>query len=827
MKKCNLLVAAVFTAGLVLVLPGAETDPGAFALDPGRAQAGSGTADTALFESVPLFEGPQHEMVRTGAILAHDDGSAEIHTGSVTEPLVVANRFVPGECVPLSSVSFYTSGAAAGDLAEIVIYEDPSGLAPAPDPSMEVLREEIILGEGGFQLVDLGGLALNVEGSPEAAFFVGLANVAPRSFSLGVDMSGTRGGVSFISEDGGLRFVAISEFPVMDGIAMIRARRAGAVPLRDRIRGRVRMGKAAEPLSGESESSLHIGSPSGSTRGDGTRATLLNDNVTASSGSGSCPSCSPALTPGYPMFTVGSPDLYEDYMTIENSSGSGIAMPIRTVLDTLTPVSVEAFNPDGGGARPPDGYWEYSLANNDGTTSADNVLDPGEKITRLWKVADEAGDIFTFWVDVYSGYGADGNTTLLLHGDGDDSASKHTLESHGHPRFETVEKKFGASSMYFDGSADYMTVPNDNDWDFATEAFTIDFWFFFNQFHGNCDGLVTKIRDGTLNSWGIYRNGNHLHVRGARSDQSDYYYETPSTIETGRWYHAAFVYSGGVLRFYLDGAIEIQENIGSGMFNNGLSVTAGSGADGGTLCYDASMLDGYIDELRISRGIARWTSNFTPPAGPYGPDSYTKLLLHFDGDESDSAHPATIVGDTKIVASQSKWDGSLYFDGNGDYLNIPDSEDLELGSGDFTIDCWVNFSSIASTKNFIAKKTSPGGLPWDGYLFGISNGTIRFLGSTSGSAWDWIFQDGISISTGTWYHFAAVRNGSEFKYYINGVQIGATRTVSGSLFNNTGEFRVGSVAGYGEYMYGYLDEVRVSKGVARWTSNFTPPSEPY
>ena len=825
MIKSKILVTAIFSAGLILVLPGAE----------------SGVAGTARLESAPFFASPGHTTVLTGAILTHDDGSAEIHTGSVTEPLVVANRFVPGEQVSLSSVSFYTSGAAAGDPAEIVIYEDPTGQAPAPDPSMEVFSTEITLGQGGFQVVAVGGLELNAAGSPEAAFFVGLANVTPRSYSLGIDMSGTRGGATFISEDGGHRFVPISEFPIMDGIAMIRAHRAGTIPfghagtgpLRDRIRARIMTGETAEPLSKEMESFLHIGSSSEGARGDGTRATLINDDITASSSSASCPGCSPALTLGYPSFTTGTPDLYEDYMTIENSSGSGIAMPIRTVLDTLTPVSVEAFNPDGGGARPPDGYWEYSLSHNDGTTSADSTLDPGEKITRLWKVADDGGDTFTFWVDVYSGYDADGNTTLLLHGDGDDSASEHTLESHGHPVFDATEKKFGSGSMYFDhldGTPDYLSIPDSDDWHFGSGDFTVDFWVNFPSLDPQYENLMGQWNHLLAQkAWLVqFHRVTQLLVLVYTVNGSTSITKSVSwspTINT--WYHIAVVRSGPDLRFFVDGAqIGLAQDVGDHSFFNStqgfvVATELGYGAP-------SNPFNGYIDELRVSKGTARWTSDFTPPAGPYGLDAETRLLLHFDGDESDSAHPTTIVGDTKIVASQSKWNGSFYFDGNGDYLTIPDSEDLELGSGDFTIDCWVNFSTVSMTRNFISKKSGPSGPPWDnGYLFGISNGTIRFLGSTSGSVWDLVFQDGISISTGTWYHFAAVRSGSEFKYYIDGVQIGATRTISGSLFNNTGEFRVGSIAGYGEYVYGYLDEVRVSKGIARWTSNFTPPSEPY
>ncbi len=128
----------------------------------------------------------------------------------------------------------------------------------------------------------------------------------------------------------------------------------------------------------------------------------IHESIQARSGSGSCPDCAPALAPSYPRFTTGDPDLYEDYFTLENSSASGIEMPIRTVLSTLTPAGVYGANPDGGDGSAPTAYWEYSLASHDGTTSADGTLDPGERIARIWQIADEGGATFEFWADVYA-----------------------------------------------------------------------------------------------------------------------------------------------------------------------------------------------------------------------------------------------------------------------------------------------------------------------------------------------------------------------------------------------------------------------------------------
>ena len=125
-----------------------------------------------------------------------------------------------------------------------------------------------------------------------------------------------------------------------------------------------------------------------------------DDRIQALSGSDSCASCVPALASGYPRFTIATPSLYEDYITIQSLSAAGIQMPIQTVLQTLTPDEVYAYNPDGGGGGPPTGYWEYSLTSHDGTTTADDILHLDEKITRIWQFADDGGAAFSFWVDV-------------------------------------------------------------------------------------------------------------------------------------------------------------------------------------------------------------------------------------------------------------------------------------------------------------------------------------------------------------------------------------------------------------------------------------------
>ena len=98
--------------------------------------------------------------------------------------------------------------------------------------------------------------------------------------------------------------------------------------------------------------------------------------------------------------------------------------------------------------------------------------------------------------------------------------------------------------------------------------------------------------------------------------------------------------------------------------------------------------------------------------------------------------------------------------------------------------------------------------------------------SSNGSTWNIVDSAGMLFSTDTWYHIALVRYGTSIKLYVNGVSNISTSSSLG-LVDNSVSLSIGSML-TGEYsMNGYIDELRISKGVARWTSNFTPPTQPY
>lgn len=217
-----------------------------------------------------------------------------------------------------------------------------------------------------------------------------------------------------------------------------------------------------------------------------------------------------------------------------------------------------------------------------------------------------------------------------------------------------------------------------------------------------------------------------------------------------------------------------------------------------------------------------------------GIDSYTKLMLHMNGvdgsttftDSSADAHSMTASGDAQIDTAQSKFgSASGLFDGTGDYVSSADFADLDLGSGDFTFDAWVRFSDVTKSNVVCGRHTS--GTSY--FYWQLTNGSngMRFVDYNS-SAYVINMFASPSFSNNTWYHVAIVRTGNDFKFFVDGTQVGSTYNSSSALTARAVGLDVGALLANSAYrMNGWIDEFRFSPGVARWTSNFTPPSEEY
>ena len=222
-----------------------------------------------------------------------------------------------------------------------------------------------------------------------------------------------------------------------------------------------------------------------------------------------------------------------------------------------------------------------------------------------------------------------------------------------------------------------------------------------------------------------------------------------------------------------------------------------------------------------------------PRAGKDPYYSLVSLLLHCDGadttttftDNSPIGHTATALGNAQVDTAQSKFGGaSCLMDGTGDGVRFADHASFELGADDFTIEAWVRFANVGAVRNLLTKFNTTG--DQRSWLVQFQNVAValRITYSTDGAAGTTASKDfAWSPSIDTWYHVALVRVAGDLMAFIDGTQIGTTQSISGvTFFDGTANCVVGMNDNNGGPMNGWMDDVRLTKGLARYTANFTP-----
>jgi len=222
-------------------------------------------------------------------------------------------------------------------------------------------------------------------------------------------------------------------------------------------------------------------------------------------------------------------------------------------------------------------------------------------------------------------------------------------------------------------------------------------------------------------------------------------------------------------------------------------------------------------------------------------DSYTKLLLHGYGgdtrttivDSSSNNYTVTANGDAQIDTAQSKFGGaSALFDGIGDYLSIPDSDDWNFGTGNFTIDALVRFNVVPTGGNFAVLY---GQYVDTNHRFSLSLADVSGLQMqlrlvNSDASVNLTINHATSMSANIWYHVVFVVSSGSLYTFQDGSEVGTATSLGGALIPDLASALYIGQRGDGtaiSFLNGWLDEFRVSKGVARWTANFTPPTAAY
>ena len=232
--------------------------------------------------------------------------------------------------------------------------------------------------------------------------------------------------------------------------------------------------------------------------------------------------------------------------------------------------------------------------------------------------------------------------------------------------------------------------------------------------------------------------------------------------------------------------------------------------------------------------------------GSEGCDSSTVLLSHYDGADAavstadedckgNGSKAYTFVANAQLDIAQSKFSpSSILFDGTGDFVTLPDSADWQLDgasdSNEWTIDFWTRLNVDAGgDMGFISQKQGTDD-QWQLEHKGNTN-TLDFLVRTGGSTTVFISKSW-NPAVNIWYHVAVVKQGTAgYKMFINGDQIGVTETDTSTFPDYTGVLKIGSVTDTGgteDSLNGWIDEMRITKGKARWKlAPFNSPSTPY
>ena len=302
-------------------------------------------------------------------------------------------------------------------------------------------------------------------------------------------------------------------------------------------------------------------------------------------------------------------------------------------------------------------------------------------------------------------YGLDAHVKLLIHSDTTDTSTTftdssrlgtHTITAVGGAQHKTAQYKFGATSMYFDGSGGYASIPDSTDWQFGTNNFTIDFWAKGTE-TSDTRGFFTYFKDSS-NKFHLtnYSNLEFYSVRGGSSQNLGF-----ANGKDTNWHHYALVLNGTTLRIYIDGVMKGENtNYTLNIDFTGGTFYVGARTDNGSdfSSYSAAI---YMDEFRVSH-LARWTENFTPPYKAYQ-DSTPAVI----------SGGYTITGsgtiENGLIDSTDQWEGSTYINTLGTVLEgkltsgVTGTPTLDLGNAIFSGDAgqrtckaWIRFNGTGT-----------------------------------------------------------------------------------------------------------------------------------
>lgn len=401
-----------------------------------------------------------------------------------------------------------------------------------------------------------------------------------------------------------------------------------------------------------------------------------------------------------------------------------------------------------------------------------------------------------------------------------------TITKYGDAKFINADGLWGKSA-YFDGYGDSLTLASTSDFNLGSGAMTIEFWLYRRAHTADARVLQFGPNGSATSCQCNFRSDGGVYFFPAVGSPASGFSAGAGSYPLDVWTHVAFVLtSTTAMRLYIDGVQKVNGTYNAFPSDN-YSLSIGA---------DSSMaLWGHIQDLRITKGVARYTSAFTPPTnynatGSSDPSwASVVLCMPFTSNLLDlTGKTVTVVGNTQLTIVRNPYSKAVGLDGTGDYLTVPTGTALAFGSGYFAIEMWiVRLIDMASGTYMLYSC-------WDGstglYLAVVNNNIVfRYNNGTDYTL------TGPPITISSWNYVRVVKSGNFITLALS--QLGGTtdRTivsntsvsmaVAGSVPTPTTDTYIGRASDGGtQYFNGKIGQIRVTKGAAPDLSN--PPTLP-
>jgi len=417
----------------------------------------------------------------------------------------------------------------------------------------------------------------------------------------------------------------------------------------------------------------------------------------------------------------------------------------------------------------------------------------------------------------------------------DSSSNNHTISNTGSPTqgsFGPFARPDGEWGWSFDGSGDYLSVPDSDDFNIGSGLFTAETWIFPTA--SPSQAIIMGQWSGSY-SWAfMFSSGAARYPRFLIYDGSFYDNISSTAVPLNQWSHLALVReTSNVFKMYLNGDEIYSVTLNKTANNSTNPLTIGADNAGNYA------IQGFLSNTRFVKGTAVYTSAFTPSTSPLTAVTNTKLLTCQSNrfvDNSASAHAVTVTGAPAVTAfgpflTSAVYDAAV----NGasssplDYqtlISIADGSWKTLGTGDFTWEFW--FYGKTESAYMIGDGTAGTNIS-STFTLGVSGKRlILYYSIQGGEAYPLQSPNSAPFyNLNEWHHLAYVRSGNDHKIYANGV-LRATETRSGTMVDSTGALQIGNFGpGFSGGSATIFSDVRLVKGTAVYSgSTYTVPTAP-